>query len=136
MTLSTMPQVVYLSVQSENGENRYYSLLRNNEHSNITSLLKESKTRRPEQDTLTVTRGFVGSYPSVFWRVQSKDLPDLVGQIKALSDEASYGSLMNRYGVRRTAEDFWPYSDKIMQAHHETDPVNNALLDYSRLENR
>jgi len=53
-----------------------------------------------------------------------------------LSDEASYGSLMNRYGVRRTAEGFWSYSDKVMQAHHETDPLNNALLDYSRLENR
>ena len=136
MPLSTMPQIVYLNIQSENGENRYYSLLRNNEHSNITSLLKESKTRRPEQDTLTVARGFVGSYPSAFWRVRSEDLPDLVGQISVLSDEASYGSLMNRYGVRRTAEGFWSYSDKVMQAHHETDPLNNALLDYSRLENR
>ena len=136
LALSTMPQIVFLNIQSENGENRYYSLLRNNEHSNITSLLKESKTRRPKQDTLTVARGFVGSYPSAFWQVRSEDLQELVRQVGELSDETSYGDLMGRFGVRRTATDFWSYSDKVIKAHRETDPLNNGLLDYNRMENR
>lgn len=136
LTLSALPQIVFLNVQTDNGEDHYYSLLRNSAHSNITSLLNESKTLRPEQDTLTVVRGFIGSYPSAYWRVPSRELPELARLVNELTDEASYTELMDRYGVRRTATDFWSHSDKIMTAHQQIDPVNNALLDYNRLENR
>ncbi len=83
-----------------------------------------------------MVRNFIGSYPNAYWCVAEKDLPELVAQVSRLSDEASYAALMDRYGVRRTSPEFWQHSDKIMRAHHAADPLANALLDYSRLENR
>jgi hypothetical protein len=136
MTLSTLPQIIYLNVESVSGENYYYTILRNSAHSNISSMLAEGGTLEPHADTLTVVRNFIGSYPNAYWRVAEKDLPELVAEVSRLSDEASYAALMDRYGVRRTSPEFWQHSDKIMRAHHAADPLANALLDYSRLENR
>lgn len=131
-----LPEMAFINVQGSDGRDYYYTLLRNSAHSNITSLFKESSERAPDQDTITLVAGFLGSYPSVFWRVQEKDLPTLVGQIRGLYDEAGYRKLLDRYGVRRTAPDFWAFSDKIMAAHQQADPIENGLLDYNRLENR
>lgn len=64
------------------------------------------------------------------------DLPALAEQVRALRSEDDYRSLLDRYGVRRTAPDFWSFSDKIMAAHQRANPVENGLLDYNRLENR
>ena len=105
-------------------------------HSNITSLLMESSNRQPEHDTLSLVNGFIGSYPSAYWRVLDEDLPALVAQIGNLTDDASYQALMDRFGVRRSSPDFWQHSDKIMAAHQGAAPIDNALLDYNRLENR
>ena len=136
LPLQPLPPVAYLNVQSADGQDYYYTVLHNSAHSNITSLFSEGKNLVPEEDTLTVVNGFIGSYPSAYWRVAEDELPTLVAKISALSDEASYRSLMDQYGIRRTSSDFWPHSDKVMAAHEAADPVANALLDYNRLENR
>ena len=96
----------------------------------------EDSNLRPAYDTLTVVKNFIGSYPGAFWVVQEEELPALVEQVSKLSDEASYQTIMDRYGVRRTAPDFWQYSDKLMVDHHISNPVENGLLDYNRLDNR
>jgi hypothetical protein len=73
----------------------------------------------------------LNSGSGAYWRVTDAQLPALATQIRAtdrwlLTDEASYRRLMDRFGVRRTAELFWEHSDKIMQAHHAADTVDNA----------
>jgi hypothetical protein len=134
--VSVLPQLVFINVTSQVGNEHYYTLLHNNAHSNITSLFMESSQRLPSQDSITIVRGFIGSYPSAFWHVREQELPELVAEIGQLSDEASYRALMDRYGVRRTTADFWQHSDKIMAAHLQANPLENGLLDYNRLENR
>jgi hypothetical protein len=136
LAVAPLPQVVFLNVQSSDGADYYYTLLHNSAHSNITSLFKESSNLVPEEDTLTVVKGFIGSYPEAYWRVQEADLVSLVEQVAGLTDEASYAALMDRYGIRRTAPEFWQHSDKMISAHHREAPLENALLDYNRLENR
>jgi hypothetical protein len=136
LTLSTLPQITYLNVESASGNHYYYTILRNSAHSNISSMLAEGGNLEPAADTLTVVRNFIGSYPNAYWRVSENDLPELVAQVSKLSDDASYAALMERYGVRRTSPEFWQHSDKVMRAHHAADPLANALLDYNRFENR
>jgi hypothetical protein len=43
---------------------------------------------------------------------------------------------MDRYGVRRTAENFWQHSDTIHAAFKKMDPVKYGVFDYGRLDNR
>ncbi len=135
LPVSLLSELTYLAVESGDTVH-YYSVILNRAHSNITSLFKESSNLQPENDTLTVVKDFIGSYPNAYWLVQEEDLPALVERMGNLTDEASYAALMDRYGVRRTSPEFWQHSDKVMAAHHDTAPIDNALLDYNRLENR
>ena len=132
---SKLSQLVFLSVHGPDRE-YHYTVIANTAHSNITGMMHESKELMPEKDGVTVVPGFIGSYPSAYWRVQEQQLPTLVKRIAGLKDEASYYKLMSSYGVRRTAPEFWRYSDRIMEAHYRANPIENGLLDYNRLENR
>ncbi len=134
--LQVLPEVVFLNVRSGVGTDNYYTVLRNVAHSNVTSLFKESSALVPEEDTLSVVNGFIGSYPSAYWQVKEKDLPAMVAKLSTLTDEASYAGFVERYGIRRTSPEFWQHSDKVMAAHRRANPIDNGLLDYNRLENR
>lgn len=136
LSLTPIPHVVFLNVQSAAGEDHYYTVLHNTAHSNMTSLFMESSNLTPGDDTLTVVKDFIGSYPNAYWQVAEADLPALVKQVSELTDEASYAALMTRYGVRRTSPQFWQHSDKVIAAQYRANPLENGLLDYNRLENR
>lgn len=135
LSASLLPQVSFLTVKGEDGPS-YYSVLHNNAHSNITSMLSENSNRRPEEDDITVARGFIGAYPEAFWEVSEAGLPGLVAALESLESDADYGTFMDRYGVRRTDPRFWLHSDQLHQAFNLIDPRDGGLFDYNRLENR
>ncbi len=113
-----------------------YSLLRNREFTNLSSLFGEEARRRPEKDELTLVRGVVGSYPNSFMQVKADKLHDFVQQLAAMRTEEDFVALRDRYGVRRTDPNFWVFSDKVHADYHRLYPAEAALLDYNRLENR
>jgi hypothetical protein len=135
LPLGPIPEVVYLNVQSSDGTEHYYTVLHNVAHRNITSLFREQKNLVPAEDTLSVVSGFIGAYPNAYWQVREQDLADLVDRVGTLSGSASYSALLDSYGVRRTAADFWAHSDKIVKAHKAANPIANGLPDYNRLAN-
>jgi hypothetical protein len=133
---SFLPEVVFINVTAPSGADHYYTLLHNRAHSNVTSLFKEKKYLKPDEDTVTVAAGFIGSYPDAYWVVTEHQLPVLVNRLQRLRDEESYRAVVDRFGVRRTSPQFWQHSDKILEAHHAANPLENGLLDYNRIENR
>ena len=130
-----MPQITFLSVQNSE-QTYYYSVLRNNAHSNITSLLSEDENRLPEQDTITVTSGLVGAYPDVFVNVSESQLNGYVKAVMALNTEADYQALMDDYAIRRTDTSFWQHSDAVHADNKKKSPYKAGLFDYNRLQNR
>jgi hypothetical protein len=135
-TIAMLPQIVILQVQGKDGSAHYYTVLHNSAHSNISSLFRESGTLAPQEDTLSVVAGFIGSYPNAFWRVDEDKLSQLVDAVAMLNGEESYAALMARYGGRRTSAQFWQHSDILLKSHLAADPLAHGLLDYNRLENR
>jgi hypothetical protein len=131
-----LPQIVLLTVHDKSGSAHLYSVLHNNAHSNISSLLREETNRRPEQDDLTVVRGALGAYPSAFWSVHEDALPRLVDRVATLQSEHDYAALMREFGVRRTDKRFWAHSDQVHALYQKASPLTYGLLDFSRLENR
>ena len=130
-----LPQSTFLTVQGKD-TTRHYTLLRNNAHSNITSLLREEKNRVPEKDTVTVVSGFLGAYPDAFVRVNEAQLNNYVEGLLALGNAADYQQLMNQFAIRRTNPDFWQHSDAVHASHQKSHPYSAGLFDYNRLENR
>lgn len=113
-----------------------YTLLVNRGHHNVSSLFLESRYLAPELNTVSVMLGAVGSYPNSFLSIKESELPELIETLQNLTDENSYIDLLNKYGIRRTSDEFWPFVDWIHKWTREKTPVEYGLLDLNRFQNR
>ena len=133
---SLMPQVAFVQVFGPKGDKRYYSLVHNNGYLNNAQMFKEAQRRIPEEDYITVARGFIGSYPNAFFQLNEQDLQGFIDAIIALRTEQDYAALVSRYGVRRNATWFWRLSDDMHKAYQRREPIEAGLFDLNRYENR
>ena len=106
--------------------------MRNAGYSNIAQIFKEEERRLPEEDSMTVVRGFLGAYPNYFFQVSEKELRSFAERITALDSEAAFAALRERYGVPRNAPWFWRLSDKLHRMYREQKPIEAGLFDYNR----
>lgn len=123
-------------VDSQKGVSEFITILRNNGHLNITAILRESKTLLPEENTITVVKGFLGAYPNAFMKVKREDITLFVDEVLAMNSNGAYRRLLDQFGMRRTNQDFWRYSDNLHNKFRLDSEVNFGFLDYNRLENR
>jgi hypothetical protein len=124
-----------LEIKAEGGM-EYYSLLKNNGHKNVSSMFKEKENLLPDDNTVSVLKGIAGSYPNTFFSVNERDLTKFIQQVTTLSTGSDYAKLMATFGVRRTSEDFWLFSDRLHETYRLDAPIWAGYLDYNRLENR
>ncbi|WP_413283364.1 fatty acid cis/trans isomerase [Vibrio sp. MA40-2] len=136
MDENALPQISMIMVEAQNGQQQLFSLLRNNAHKNISSLFNEAETRTPLEDDLTLVRGVIGSYPAAFWHVKEDEISELYQMLSVMRTEQDYIKLLDRFAVRRSSKQFWPFSDALHQWYQDDQPVEFGLLDYNRFENR
>ena len=134
--LEHVPQTAFLYVADAPAGAQVFTIIRNDGHDNIASPFGEQARRLPRENTLTVARGFIGTYPNAFYVVERARLPELVAQIAALRSESDYAALQREFGVRRTDPDFWPTSDHLAAIYRRRWPVEAGLFDLARYENR
>jgi hypothetical protein len=131
-----MPETAILRVEDGARPPRWFTVLRDTAHRNVSHLLREASQLVPDEDTLTVVPGFIGDYPNAFYRVSRADLPAFSAAIRGFKSEADYGVFASRFAVRRTNAAFWAHSDAAHDAYRQWAPGEAALFDYNRLENR
>ncbi len=131
-----LAEMSLLMVLDKNRGNKVYTLLRNSAHAHISSLLLEQTNRLPDEDYVTVIPGIAGAYPDALWQVDSESLDDFVTKLTNLKNESDYSQLMHHFGIRRSHNEFWQYSDHLHQIFQQHDPVEYGVLDYNRIENR
>ena len=105
-------------------------------HASVSDLLGEHRELRPDEDTLTVVPGVIGSYPNAFYRVTAAELPALTAAIRQLRSEGDYAAFAKRWAVRRSSPDFWAFSDALAARYRKDQPLEAGVLDYNRFENR
>ena len=131
-----MPETTFLEVQHKDGGSSYFTILRDSGHTNVAHMFNEKDRRVPAEDKLTVLRGFVGAYPNSLLSVAEEDVTALASAVGALSSDASYDALRDRFGIRRTDARFWAYSDRAHAAFRTLEPLESGLFDYNRLDGR
>lgn len=134
--LSYMPELSFLYVMDAGANDKVFTITRNSAHSNITHLFSEKTERLPEEDTLTVSRGFIGAYPNAFFSIKKSQAAEFVTAITALSAEITYKDMLDKFAIRRTSAQFWAHSDLIHALYRKSSPIEAGLFDYNRLENR
>lgn len=133
---SLMPEVSFLEVLGADPGENIYTIVHNDGYSNNAQIFKEAQRRIPQEDYLTVVKGFIGSYPNAFFQVPDGKLDDFVKAIESMRSEEDYSSLVSLYGVRRNAPAFWPLSDKLREHYQKNYPIEAGLFDLNRYENR
>jgi hypothetical protein len=133
---SLMPEVSFLQVTSADQQQHVYTIVHNDGYSNNAQVFQEAQRRIPEEDYLTVVKGFIGSYPNAFFQVPEAELDEFVKAIETLRNEDDYANLVSFYGVRRSQATFWPVSDKLHAHYRNAWPREAGLFDLNRYENR
>ncbi|MFV8460881.1 fatty acid cis/trans isomerase [Vibrio campbellii] len=134
--LRHVPQLVMIMIEGENGEEQLFTMIHNNAHSNISSLFNEEGNRDYANDDLTLVRGIVGSYPAAYLSLTEKEIPTLVKSLQNLQTEEDYVALLDKFAIRRSSSEFWPFSDRVHRWYQQDQPIEFGLLDYNRFENR
>jgi hypothetical protein len=131
------PELTMIMVERGNKQApEILTLIRNSAHFNVSSLFNEDDNRDTENDNVTLVHGILGSYPDAFWRVKEEELSSLVKRATSVRSESDYTRLLDEFGVRRTAPEFWLFSDQLHAAYSTHSPIDGGWLDYNRLENR
>lgn len=136
MPLEHLPEMSLVKLTTASGQVKLISLVRNRAHSNVAHLFGEQHRYMPEEQTLSVVEGVVGTYPNAFYDIEEAQLSDFAEDVAALDSEQAYYQLLTQYGVRRTDQHFWHFSDAIHEAYINNEPIEAGFLDYNRIENR
>ncbi len=89
----------------------------------------EQNNRIPEEDNLIILRGFVGSYPNVFFKLKQDEIDEFIDAIEKTGNKQGYKALIDRFGVRRTNPLFRAHSDRVHDGYRNSEPDNYGLLD-------
>jgi len=133
---SLLPEVSFVQVLSDDGGQQFYTIVHNDGYSNNAQVFREAQRRIPQEDYVTVVKGFIGSYPNAFFQVPESQLDDFASSIESLRNEDDYADLVSRYGVRRNQAAFWPVSDRVNAYYRQHFPREAGLFDLNRYENR
>lgn len=133
--LTLLPEISFLRVTLENGDDRVYTLLFNEALKNVTIMFAEDLRRLPDEDSLTVVPGFVGSYPNFFFAVAQDQLPMFLEQLKNARSDAAIERFYGTYGIRRSDPKIWALMDWFNARHKQERGLHAGLFDMNRYRN-
>jgi hypothetical protein len=126
------PEISLIKVTGKN--EKFFSLVRNREHENISWILGEEYRLAPKEDTISVVPGFVGTYPNLMFEVPEVKLRAFVIAVKKMQTPKDYFSLIKRFGVSRKEKKFWHLFDDMNRNFIKLDPLDGGHLDLTRYE--
>jgi len=95
-------------------------------------LFGEERRRVVDDDTLTLVKGYVGSYPNAFCRVHIEQIDDFVDDYLKIKDQLSYYNFAKTHAVRRTSPNFWEETDWHNKEYLKDQPIEAGLFDMYR----
>jgi hypothetical protein len=131
--VQALPDVVFVHVVTGEGSSDLaYTIIRNKALSNNSMMFDESRRRVLENDTLTVVRGYTGSYPNAFSRIAIDQIEICIDAFLNIENKLDYYNYAKKYGIQRNDPRFWAESDWHRQKFLEDQPVKAGLFDMYR----
>lgn len=135
--VATLPEVSFLRVRDDagGGDDAVYTLVHNRAHTNVAFMFDEAARLEPADDTLTVARGYLGSYPNFAFAVDAAQVDDFARTLAGVRDEVDFTALVETWGVRRTSPALWPTVDWMHADFRRQQPTEYGLFDLDRYGN-
>jgi hypothetical protein len=135
--LGIFPDTTLVRVIDDSGtDDQVFTLLLNKGYKNLTSILENVDTRDRDDDTLSVMRGIIGSYPNFFFHVTATQIDSFVDDLTSVHDRGDYEQIVANYGIRRTNSGFWQAADRFQEDYLRQEPIESGILDLNRYRNR
>jgi hypothetical protein len=135
--VAELPEVTFLRVRADSGAaDAAYTLVHNRAHTNVAYMFDEAERLVPADDTLTVARGYLGSYPNFAFEVDGDDVETFATELAAVRDAGDFERLAAGWGVRRTSPRFWTTLDWMHDDFRRSRPIEFGLFDLNRYVNR
>ncbi|MEN8246473.1 MAG: fatty acid cis/trans isomerase [Thermodesulfobacteriota bacterium] len=109
-----------------------YTIIRNKALSNNSMLFKEGRRRTPDDDTLTVVKGYIGNYPNAFSRIPIDEIEARIDTYFNIHNKLDYYNYSKKHGIQRNSAIFWQESDWHYQTYLAAKPVEAGLFDMYR----
>lgn len=128
-----MPDVAFLRISDgDPGSALAYTLIRNKAHTNVAFMFDEAKRREPEQDTMTIFTGLLGSYPNFMFNVPLGELEDFTATLHGVTDAGEFERVVDRWGLRRTHPQIWENFQWFVDSMRLAHPLEAGVYDLSR----
>ena len=133
LQVQALPDVTFVHVVTgQDSRDLAYTIIRNKALSNNSMLFREGRRRVPENDTLTVVKGHVGSYPNAFSRILIDEIEGCIERYLKIEDPLDYYNFAKRHGTQRNSPIFWQESDWHYQESLHERPVEAGVFDMYR----
>jgi hypothetical protein len=135
--VAELPEVAFLVVRAggTKGRDVAYTLVHDRAHTNVAYMFGEQSRLVPADDTLTVVRGYLGSYPNFMFEVDVGQIETFAAALVAVKGAADLEQVAARFGVRRTSARLWPTVDWIHDDSRRQSPTEFGLFDLDRYQN-
>ena len=135
--VAELPEVAFVRVHAGDDEQGgvVYSLVHDRAHTNVAHMFGEQSRLTPADDTLTVVRGYVGSYPNFAFDVEVGEIEEFATAVTAVKSPADFTQVAARWGVRRTSPRLWQTVDWFHDDARRRMPTEFGLFDLSRYQN-
>lgn len=133
LRVQALPDVSFVHIVTDtDSEDLAYTIIRNKALSNNSMLFREDRRRVPENDTLTVVKGHVGSYPNAFIRFTIHEIEDRVDRYLKIKNRLDYYTFAKQHGIQRNSPIFWQESDWHYRKFLESQPIEAGVFDMYR----
>ncbi len=133
LQVQALPDVTFVHVVTgDDTEDLAYTILRNKALNNNSMLFREDRRRVLEDDTLTVVKGYVGSYPNAFGYVPIDQIEVRIDAYLKIENKLDYYNFAKQYGIQRNSPGFWGESDWHYRKFLKDQPVEAGLFDMYR----
>ncbi|GAF94018.1 unnamed protein product, partial [marine sediment metagenome] len=124
--------LAYLRIRFRDGKYVVVSIVINRWHDDVTYLFGEDGRLNSSKDSADFIRGFIGSYPNLFFDVHEDDLPDFLDLLAHFHETEEEMERFRKYGVNRADDNFWEHYDWFQQRFNSEQPVYSGLFDLNR----
>ena len=133
LQVQALPDVTFVHVVTgDDTEDLAYTIIRNKALGNNSMLFREDRRRVLEDDTLTVVKGYVGSYPNAFSYVPIDQIEARIDAYLKIENKLDYYNFAKQYGIQRNSPGFWGESDWHYRKFLKDQPVEAGLFDMYR----
>ena len=132
--VKNLPEVTRLRVSSGQ-ESATWTIVRNIDHKNVAYMFGEEKRIDSGKDTITIVRGYLGSYPNFAFNVPLDELASFNAALQSTTNADGFSQVAERWGIRRTDPEFWPMMDWFAADFRSQSPNEAGLFDLARYGN-